>query len=140
MNDCPFCELAHGRIDAELIVLRTSRTFVVPALKQRRLNRGHMLVVPATHVTRLIDAEAGLLEDLYTVAGRVSMALREVFGASGAILFQGDESPEQIPHLHIHVIPRRAGDDFKLPDAAAGPVSYEERRQQAVEMRRALEG
>jgi hypothetical protein len=58
MDNCPFCDLAAGRTDTDLVIMRTSNVFVVPALKQRQLNRGHMLVVPAAHVTRLIDAEA----------------------------------------------------------------------------------
>jgi histidine triad (HIT) family protein len=137
---CPFCALAAGGVDDELVALRTPNAFVVPALVQRPLHRGHMLVLPASHVTRLIDVEAPLLQELYTVAARVSMAVRKAFGATGATLFQNDDAPDQILlHLHIHVVPRRPGDDFKLPDPVKAVLSREERRHQALALRRALE-
>jgi len=74
MNDCPFCALAADEENA-LIALRTPSVIVVPALKQRQLNRGHMLVLPSTHVTRTIDVEPLLSAEIYKVAGRVSMAV-----------------------------------------------------------------
>jgi histidine triad (HIT) family protein len=138
MNDCPFCVLAAGG-ENDLIALRTPSLIVVPALRQRQLNRGHMLVLPSTHVTRMADVEPSLSAELYKVAGRVSMAVRQTFGASGATLFQNDDAPDQeLLHLHIHVVPRKAGDDFKLPDPMIDEVSREERQHQALALRRAL--
>ena len=138
MNDCPFCALAEGG-ENDLIVLRTPGVIVVPALKQRQLNRGHMLVLPSTHVTRTIDVEPSLSAELYEVARRVSMAVRRTFGATGATLFQNDDAPDQeLRHLHIHVVPRKAGDDFKLPDPMIEELSREERQHQALALRRAL--
>jgi hypothetical protein len=52
MHSCPFCELASGRADADLVAHRTPHAVVVPALKQRRNNRGHMLILPASHWPR----------------------------------------------------------------------------------------
>jgi histidine triad (HIT) family protein len=138
MNDCPFCALAADEENA-LIALRTPGVIVVPALKQRQLNRGHMLVLPSTHVTRTIDVEPLLSAEIYKVAGRVSMAVRQAFGATGATLFQNDDAPDQeLSHLHIHVVPRRTGDDFKLPDPMIEELSREERQHQALALRRAL--
>lgn len=139
MDNCPFCDLAAGRTDTDLVIMRTPSVFVVPALKQRQLNRGHMLVAPAAHVTRLIEAEASLLQELYSVAGRVGMAIRNAFGATGVTLFQNDDAPDQeLSHLHVHVVPRRSGDDFRLPDPNIEVVHHEERHRQALELRRAL--
>ena len=97
-------------MDADLIALRTPLALVVPAPKQRRLNRGHMLVLPRAHVTRLADAEASLLGELYSVAGRVSIVVREAFDATGATLFQNERSPDQVLfHLHITWFRARLG-------------------------------
>jgi histidine triad (HIT) family protein len=113
--------------------------FVVPALRQRPLNRGHMLVLPTKHVTRLSEAEPTLLQELYTVSGRVSMAVREAFGATGATLFQNDDAPDQVlSHLHIHVVPRRNGDQFKLPDSNKSELTQNERQDQAKALKQAL--
>lgn len=140
MDQCPFCILAVGREDEPLVALRTPNSLVVPALKQRPRNRGHMLVLPKAHLTRLIDADASLLAELYMLAGRVSMAVRKAFGATGATLFQNDSSPDQVLlHMHIHVVPRREGDNFKLPDPTKDELSREEREQQALALRHALD-
>ena len=119
--------------------MRTSSLCVVPAMKQRRNNRGHMLVLPTEHIVRLIDVERFLLQDLYAAAARVSIAMTNAFGATGATLFQNDNAPDQtLFHLHIHVVPRTAGDNFQLPDATRELVSHEERRHQARVLSRAL--
>jgi diadenosine tetraphosphate (Ap4A) HIT family hydrolase len=135
---CPFCSLADD-LENDFVGLRTTRVLVVPALKQRPLNRGHMLILPTAHVTRMIDVEAPLAQELYTVAGRVSMAIRKAFAATGATVFQNDNAPDQeLSHVHIHVIPRKTGDDFKLPDPSCQEVTREERIQQAQSLRRIL--
>jgi histidine triad (HIT) family protein len=138
MAACPFCDLATA-IDSDLIVYRTPRVFIVPALTRRPNNRGHMLVLPTVHVTRLSELELPLLQELYTVAGRVSMALRKSFGATGTTLFQHEDAPDQkLSHLHIHVVPRRAGDDFKMPDPDRDQWTREERVELAQALRRVL--
>ena len=117
MGDCPFCLLAAGPVDRDLIAHRTTSVLVVPAPRQRPRNRGHMLVLPRLHVTRLADVEGPLLQEIYGVAGRVALAARRAFGATGATIFQNDGAPDQVlHHVHVHVVPRRAGDGFRMPD------------------------
>lgn len=139
MDACPFCELAAGRAGEDLVALRTDRVLVVPALKQRRNNRGHMLVLPVTHTTRLADADAPLLHALYSAAGRVSLAVRAAFEATGTTLFQNEDAPDQVlSHLHIHVVPRRTGDGFRMPDPTGEKLDAAVRREQALALRRVL--
>jgi diadenosine tetraphosphate (Ap4A) HIT family hydrolase len=67
------------------------------------------------------------------------MAMRDAFGATGVTLFQNEDAPDQdLSHLHVHVVPRRSGDDFRLPDPNIEVVSHQERRRQALELQRAL--
>jgi histidine triad (HIT) family protein len=139
MPPCPFCRIASGAADAELVALRTAQVCVVPISHQRALNRGHMLVLPTEHVTRAIDLRPALLGELHAVAARVSMAVRSAFGASGATLFQNDEAPDQVLlHVHLHVVPRHAGDRFRIPDPTKSELSRAERQQQAAALRSAL--
>jgi histidine triad (HIT) family protein len=98
-----------------------------------------MLILPTVHVARLSEVEPRLMQELYTVAGRVSMAVREAFGATGATLFQNDDAPDQVlSHLHIHVVPRKPGDQFMLPDSKKVELSHNEREDQARALKRAL--
>lgn len=144
MPPCPFCAIAAGAADAadaDLIALRTPAVFVVPALKQRPRNRGHLLVLPVAHVTRLADADAALRDELTAVIGRVSGAVRAAFGATGTFVFVNEDAPDQVlDHLHVHVVPRTAGDGFRVPDPASEVLGRDERVRQAEAVRRALGG
>jgi histidine triad (HIT) family protein len=138
MDDCPFCKVGNDT-NEYLVALRTANVLVIPALKQRRLNRGHMLVVPTAHITRMIDLDSALVAELYSVAARVGMAVRQAFAASGVLLFQNEDIPGQVlHHVHVHVVPRSTDDNFRLPDLSIEEVSREERKQQALAVRRAL--
>jgi diadenosine tetraphosphate (Ap4A) HIT family hydrolase len=130
-DECPFCALAAGS-DDEVVAVRTGLVLAAPNPRQRPKNRGHVLIIPAAHITRLVDADPLLLQELYGLAGRVCMAVRDAFGATGSMLFQNENLPDQeLHHLHIHVVPRRAGDDFRLPDPVKDQLTRAERVEQA---------
>lgn len=139
MDPCPFCRIAAGLEDADLVALRTDRVLVVPALRQRRRNRGHALVLPADHVARTADADPALLGEILRTAGRVGLAQRAAFGATGTTTFLNEDAPDQVlPHLHVHVVPRRAGDRFRMPDPEGEVQDREERRLQGLALAAAL--
>lgn len=139
VEPCPFCAVAAGAADPDLVVVRTPGAFVLPVPDQRPRNRGHVLVLLVLHLTRLADVEPALLGELFALAGRVSAAMRTAFGASGATIFENDGSPDQVlQHIHVHVVPRSPGDGFRMPDPAKEPVDRAERLRQAEALRRAL--
>jgi diadenosine tetraphosphate (Ap4A) HIT family hydrolase len=130
-DECPFCTLAAGS-DDDVVAVRTNSALVLPALWQRPKNRGHMLIIPTAHITRLVDVHPALLHELFGLAGRIAMAVRDVFDATGSLLFQNENLPDQeLHHLHIHVVPRRAGDEFRLPDPVKDQLTRAERIAQA---------
>ena len=134
-DSCPFCGLASGA-DEPIVALRTNRVIAFPALFQRPRNKGHILIVPTEHITRLADADAKLLTELYGAAGRICLAVRGAFDATGSMLFQNETIPGQVlHHLHIHVVPRRSDDDFTLSDPDKVELSRDERIQQARALR-----
>jgi histidine triad (HIT) family protein len=138
MVDCVFCDIGAGRTDRDLAVLVSERVYVLPALRQRPKNRFHTLVLPLAHVRNLHDADPGLLAEIMTTAARLTAALPAT--ATGSIVFQNNVEPDGLPfHLHVHVVPRFEGDEFRLP----GPGGFEEvprpdRLEQARELRRLL--
>ena len=139
MEPCPFCALAPDAAGDDLVAWRTPDAFVVVPPEQRPRNRGHVLVLPRAHVTRLADADAALLAALYGLAGRVGLGVRRVFGATGVTMFQNEAAPDQVlAHLHVHVVPRHPGDDFRLPATAKDRLTPDERRAQARALREAL--
>jgi histidine triad (HIT) family protein len=139
-NPCPFCAIGHGGNDADLVAFRTPNVFVVPTLKQRRSNLGQVLVCPVSHEASLHRLQAGLRIELFEVAAAVTAAAPRAFGALGTTVLVNDKAPDQtLEHVHVHVIPRFAGDDLVIPnpDSAAAPRSV--RLELASKLRAAME-
>ncbi|MCG3135980.1 MAG: hypothetical protein HMLKMBBP_03767 [Planctomycetes bacterium] len=136
---CPFCEIASGAADPGLVVSRGRSVVVVPALKQRIRNRPHVLVIPAMHVERVADLDRAALVEMFATASRVAAAVRAVSGAIGTMTFHNESVPGQtLHHLHVHVVPRSAGDGFRMPDPESEVLTHESRREQAAALRALL--
>lgn len=73
---------------------------------------GHVLVVPKRHVAKLSELTGEELLDIFGLAERIKAALAKAFGATGFnIAFnEGEVAGQSVPHLHLHVVPRSAGD------------------------------
>lgn len=141
MQECDFCAIASGEVDRDLVAFRSEQVFVLPAMRQRRRNRGHALVLPAGHVSNLHDAPPGLLAAVMTVTARLTAAVPDLFGATGSLVFQNNVRPGGLPfHLHVHVVPRFDDDGFTMPDPAVAEVPRAERLAQAERIREALSG
>lgn len=139
MEECTFCPIAAGRVDADLVALRTEHTFVIPALRQHPGNHGHALVLPVRHTTNLADAPPAVRNEIFAIAARLTSAVTQLYEAAGSIVFQNNTTPEDHQfHLHVHVVPRFAGDNFVMTRAAVAEVPRVERLQQTTGMRQAL--
>jgi histidine triad (HIT) family protein len=75
---------------------------------------GHTLIVPTAHVTDVFDAAPHVLAQSMALVRRVADAMRSALGAEGVNILNasGQSSEQSVPHLHFHVIPRWAGDNF----------------------------
>ena len=125
-NPCPFCAIGSDANDADLVAFRTANVFVVPALKQRRSNPGQVLICPVSHEASFHHLQAGLRNELFEVVAAVTAAAPQAFGALGTTVLVNDKAPDQtLEHVHVHVIPRFAGDDLVIPNpnSAAAPRS-----------------
>jgi histidine triad (HIT) family protein len=78
---------------------------------------GHCLVIPKAHSTGLDDMEPATAARVMTVAQRLSAALKQSdLRCEGVNLFfaDGEAAFQEVFHSHLHVIPRFAGDGFKV--------------------------
>src|SRR3989442_2331142 len=106
---CVFCRIVAGEIPAE-VVLREPE--VVAFLDVQPLADGHVLVVPRTHVALLEDLEPTAADALLRAVVRLARPVREALGAAGTTIGvnNGEATGQTIPHVHVHIVPRREGD------------------------------
>jgi histidine triad (HIT) family protein len=107
---CVFCEIAEGRREAALVLERAD---TIAFLDHRPLFPGHCLVVPRRHLDTLLDLPKGGFEPLFEAAQLVARAVEEGLGAEGSFVAINNRISQSVPHLHVHVIPRRKGDGLK---------------------------
>jgi histidine triad (HIT) family protein len=110
VSSCPFCAIVAGRAQAHL-VLEGER--IIAFLDTRPLFHGHTLVVPRAHREALRDVPQDELEPLLASAQVLSAAMEKALGAEGTFVAMNDRVSQSVPHVHLHVVPRRKGDGLK---------------------------
>jgi len=80
---------------------------------------GHTLVLPKSQARNLLDVSAEDIAHVMTVAQKVAKGAMMAFGADGITIQQFNEGAggQVVFHLHVHVIPRKAGVAMKPPAA-----------------------
>jgi histidine triad (HIT) family protein len=110
VTDDVFCQIGRGDLDAA-IVLRSDD--MIAFLDHRPVFKGHVLIAPLQHVETLLDLPHNLMEPLLTSAQRVARALVEALAAQGTFVAINNVVSQSVPHLHVHVVPRRRGDGLR---------------------------
>lgn len=106
MADCKFCQ-----IDRAVVVDETPECLVF--LDYRPVFPGHCLVIPKEHYETLADLPARLLAPLFGEVQLVARALESALGAEGSFVAINNKVSQSVPHLHVHVVPRRRKDGLK---------------------------
>lgn len=107
--DCLFCRIAKKEIPAN-VVFEDDRT--VAFLDIQPCSWGHTIVIAKLHSTGLTDLPPGEIEPLFATVQRLTNRLLEALPAVGLTIGinHGQGAGQTIPHLHVHLIPRYAGD------------------------------
>jgi histidine triad (HIT) family protein len=71
---------------------------------------GHVLVVPKRHIETLGELPADEVGPYFTAVQRVAVAVEKGMHADGAFVATNIRISQSVPHLHVHVVPRRKGD------------------------------
>ena len=108
--DCLFCAIARGDESAER-VLQTEQ--VVAFLDIRPVFKGHVLVAPRAHHETLPELPADLLVPLFGAVQRVGTAVVDALDAHGSFMAVNNTVSQSVPHLHVHVVPRRRKDGLR---------------------------
>ena len=109
---CIFCDLLAANDDAKsLIVLRGERNFIV--LNRFPYTSGHVMIVPYAHIADLSACDPATLSEMMQLARRVQIALSSAYKPDGYNLGMNlgrCAGAGVTGHLHLHVLPRWAGD------------------------------
>jgi histidine triad (HIT) family protein len=109
---CVFCDIVAGRVPAS-VVYRDER--VCAFMDIRPVNPGHLLVIPLAHAAGLTSLESDTGAQMFRVGQRLAEAIRRSGVRCEGINFllaDGEAAGQEVFHVHLHVIPRYAGDGF----------------------------
>lgn len=107
MKPCIFCAIGRGEAAANVVA---DGDGVLAFLDAAPLLPGHTLVVPREHADTLDELPTGLVQPLFTLVQRVSRAQQRALGADGTFTGVNTRVSQSVPHVHVHVVPRREGD------------------------------
>ena len=111
--DCVFCKIVAGKLPCfKLLEDETTIAF----MDINPVNPGHALAVAKGHWPTVDVIPPDVLADVARTAQRVAKATVETLAPAGVNLVQanGPAAGQSVPHLHVHIMPRRAGDDVSL--------------------------
>jgi histidine triad (HIT) family protein len=107
---CLFCDIVAGDVPTHWVVEEGPiRAF----LDHRPLFPGHTLILPADHVDHLNVTSDAVMVPLFHTVRALSRAMVDVLGAEGSFTATNTVVSQSVPHLHVHVAPRRRKDGLK---------------------------
>ena len=109
-ENCLFCRIVSGEV-AAVVVYEDANTFAF--LDHRPLFPGHTLLVPREHYETLADLPATQVGPLFKNAQLLSRAVEAAMEAEGSFVAMNNRVSQSVPHLHVHVVPRRRKDGLK---------------------------
>ena len=107
---CLFCAIVAGETPAAVVL---DEPDVVAFLDVRPVFKGHVLLVPRTHVVTLPELPAELRDGFMAHAQRLATAMVEGLGAQGSFVAVNNVVSQSVAHLHVHVVPRTKGDGLR---------------------------
>jgi histidine triad (HIT) family protein len=107
---CKFCQIIAGEIPAHFVL---DTDDVVAFLDHRPLFPGHTLVLPRDHVETLADLPEDRVGPFFRQVQRVEAAVRTAMEAEGSFVAENNVVSQSVPHLHVHVVPRRRKDGLR---------------------------
>jgi histidine triad (HIT) family protein len=112
-QECPLCAIASGKVASAKVY---EDEFVVCVLDIFPATKGHLIVVPKTHVSISTQMDAKLSSHVFEVANRMSGLIFEVMNAKGTniVVANGAIAGQKSAHLVVHVIPRYEDDGVNV--------------------------
>jgi histidine triad (HIT) family protein len=107
VKDCIFDQIIANRVPSYRVYEDDT---TLAFLDHRPLLPGHVLLVPKTHYETFADLPAEGVGPLFLAAQRLARAVETGLSADGSFVAINIKISQSVPHLHVHIVPRRKGD------------------------------
>ncbi|HEX2406994.1 MAG TPA: HIT family protein [Nitrososphaeraceae archaeon] len=113
-HECIFCKVALKKIPTNIIIENDKAMAFLDAYP---LSKGHTLIIPKAHYSKIQELDENSSQSLFNILWKITNPIENVVGVNSSTIaiHNGKEAGQEVPHVHIHVIPRKRGD-------GAGPV------------------
>jgi histidine triad (HIT) family protein len=111
MNEnCTFCAIIAGDVAAPIVFEDESS---VAFLDHRPVFPGHCLLVPRDHLETLGDLPGNLVGPFFGNAQLMAQVVEQALEAQGTFVGINNRVSQSVPHLHVHIVPRRRKDGLR---------------------------
>lgn len=110
--DCIFCKIVSGEIPVKFLAQTEHSVAFLDAFP---LSKGHVLVIPKNHHEKIQDLSKEENHDLFLLVQKMLSKVDTVYGSTLLAVHNGKDAGQEIPHIHVHLVPRNATD-------SAGPI------------------
>jgi histidine triad (HIT) family protein len=107
VKDCIFCQIIADRLPSYRVYEDDS---TLAFLDHRPLLPGHVLLVPKVHYQTFGDLPPEQVGPLFLAAQQLARAVENGLAADGSFVAINIKISQSVPHLHLHIVPRRKGD------------------------------
>ncbi len=105
--DCIFCKIVSGVIPTKVIAETKNSIAFLDAFP---LAKGHTLIIPKHHHEKIQNMSLEENSDLFSTMHKVISKVDKLTGATLVAIHNGKEAGQEIPHIHIHLVPRSVND------------------------------
>jgi len=110
--DCIFCKIISKEIPAKILYEDEDTIAFLDAFP---VAKGHTLVIPKQHYAKIQDLPSEINEKLFNTVHKMIPKVDSLQGSTLVAIHNGKDSGQEVPHVHVHLIPRSNSD-------SAGPV------------------
>jgi len=105
--DCVFCKIVSGEIKSKFL---KETKYSVSFLDAFPLTSGHVLVIPKDHHEKIQDMSISENTDLFSLVHEMVSNVDKITGSTLVAIHNGKEAGQEIPHVHVHLVPRSNDD------------------------------
>lgn len=109
-SQCAFCDILQGVTPAHVV---HEDEHALAFLDLKPVFPGHVLVVPRVHHETLAALPADIVAPLFLTVRRIACAVESGMEAEGTFVAMNNRVSQSVPHLHVHVVPRRKKDGLR---------------------------